>query len=214
MHTTSESERQRRERQLLAAIFGEQEETQLVNAHKNDEQLVNQIGALYLEVVEAKGRAGQRGLHCFYCGVKGPFVDCRCGRGQKFGCSDLRTFICKACAEAHCFVAERLREMFAMPIVNRVRSRRERAFSLLIRGCGENVCDGDLHNIESRSDLERLYFYLCQADPIEDTPQQFETRILKAFRRARFLSWQPFVAEYKRQSEDDAIRSILRLGIR
>jgi hypothetical protein len=200
--------RQIRERQLLRAIFGDQDpEDDYVTSHNDNlEKMVDFLA----EAEQAAARAGRRGFHCYFCGAKGPLVHCTCGYGQKFGCGRERVFTCQECSKAHVFIANRLRELFEMKAVNRVRSRREQAYYVLVRAAAEDL-DGDLRDIDRRPDGERLRYHLAGACPYDDEPHEFEANILKAFREAKFLSWQALAANYQKQLEQIAIDGLARL---
>jgi hypothetical protein len=159
------------------------------------------------ELVNQK-RRGTPGFHCFFCGeIVGKAVRCDCGFGESFGCSGLLRHVCDGCVAAHKVVAEHLRRMFSLPIVERANSRRAQAERELYDAASEVVgADADDYDADTRN----LAFFLGQADAFYDSKSEFRRKICDAFMRSGFLDFKALAAALAKQKDDALIRAICR----
>jgi hypothetical protein len=72
---------------------------------------------------------------------------------------------------------------------------------------------GDGTPILGLSDPSQLHFRLSQADPCNDEPDIFRSRLLRAFGRAGFLRFQALASALEQESRDAMVMAVMRSGI-
>jgi len=173
----------------------------------DDELFRSQLAAALAEEEARLQRVGKVGPWCFRCGRTGPTSRCDCPFPLDFGCVD-RLF-CEDCRKPRREVADFLRTMFAAKITQRsnsVRAQRERA---LFRASGA-VCNPSDSDDYDPCKTRDLHFWLAQADPFDDSAEEFETKTLRAFRRSRFLDFAKLATEIKAEQDKEIYRALAR----
>lgn len=184
----------------LYSLPSEEEQGQM----KNDPELNKLAEFIVAESELAAGRAGKDGIHCYFCGHDVPTSTCRCPHPESFRCHGKR--VCADCEKAMVSVASHIASICRAKRVARVSSIRLRLYYQLTRAA-RAVGDEEVHN------HSQLHFCLSQADPADDEPDIFRSRLLWAFGRARFLRFQALASALERESKDAMVMAIMRSGI-
>jgi hypothetical protein len=171
---------------------------------KNDELAV--LAELFVtDETRTANRAGKSGLWCFYCGHSdGEVGPCGCEFPESFRCSG--KLVCAHCSKAHRDIGRHLKELFSARRVTRISSVRGNLYRQLFRSALE--IGG-----EDPTNRRELRYWLGMADPFEDEPEAFRSRILRAFGAARFLGFRQLSSQLEEQKSESLIRAIVRAGI-
>lgn len=177
--------------------------------HQMDQnnELRNQIAkALDAETARLQRRGTPSTVYCFFCGCEGRTRECQCFPGSEaFGCADPLHRSCEDCLSAMKAAARHIFAMFDFPMVVRADSRRREAYRVLYRGARQ-LCGGDDYD----PDVPSLAFYVAQADPDDDTKEEFQRKILAAFRRAKFVDFKALAEALHEQETQSLIRAFRR----
>ena len=152
----------------------------------------------------AAGRVGKDGFHCFFCGYDTPTSACNCPNPESFRCLGKR--VCNGCQDAMRAVANHITAICREKRVNRVSSIRLRLYHQLTRAA-RAIGDEEVHT------PAQLHFCLAQADPCDDEPDIFRSRLLRAFGRARFLRFRTLADQLEREAADSMVLAVIRSGI-
>jgi hypothetical protein len=194
----------RAEARLLEAIAGSQFEIMEGKKHvMSDHDVTSFFAEVKRNEQQRLSRRGTTGNWCFFCGESVPTGTCGCSFAESLRCSQRR--VCAACAEAHRIIGSHLERMFLLPRVDRVSSRRNRAYHQL------HGAALDLAEIDPASGGEEFKFQLAQADSYDDEPEAFRRGVLRAFQQTRRLDYRNLAARLQKNLNDYANRTFREL---
>jgi len=184
----------------LYALPSQEEHEQM----KNDPELNKLAESFVVESELAAGRVGKDGIHCYFCGYDTPTSSCGCPNPESFRCLGKR--VCNGCQDAMRAVANHIAAICREKGVNRVSSIRLRLYYQLT-SAARAVGDEEAHN------YSQLHFCLSQAEPCDDEPDTFRSRLLRAFSRSGFLRFQALASALEEESRTAMVMAVMRSGI-